>query len=336
MTEEKQQRDLPLDAEEKTAPAPAVESPAPSMPGQALTRRRVVHEAAEKVSEHIRRQPHVQRLFSFMPSLMTRVSPFHFRGRTRSRDWPLVRLDSGERDAWGRMGVVGELLVIFDETVLLTLLSLMTVLESDVFETDCDEICALSMIRATTAGHRDIWRSIQRLAGTRIDLDLIRGKGKARQTTKAMTGSILSYGDMDRDSGAIRVVINPYFLEMYAESFVTNIDLRFRASLKSDLSKALYRFFQGQLDLDVEIDAPRLARAVNLTEAEPAGVVRKLRAGFKELAGREYLQRHEISKDGRVSVRKSKEMAVNVDRQILGAHRFHIHRIGGPGRDLAT
>jgi hypothetical protein len=150
-----------------------------------------------------------------------------------------------------------------------------------------------------------------------------------------MTGSILSYGDMDRDSGAIRVVINPYFLEMYAESFVTNIDLRFRASLKSDLSKALYRFFQGQLGIEVEIETGRLARAVNLPEADEKGILRKIRTALKELAQREYLQAFAVSGEGRISVKKSKEMAVNVDRQILGESRFHIHRLGGPGRDLA-
>ncbi|MGD8367549.1 MAG: hypothetical protein PVG78_07905 [Desulfobacterales bacterium] len=336
MSEEKRQRPLPLDADEKTVSAPVAEKAAPPpIRGRAMTRRQVVHEAAENVSEHIRRQPHVQRLFSFMPSLMTRVSPFHFRSRTSTRDWPLVRLDSGDRDAWGRMGVVGELLVIFDETILLTLLSLMTVLESDVFQTNCDEICALSMVPATAAGRRDVWNSIQRLAGTRIDLDLVKGKGKARQTVKAMTGSILSYGDMDRNSGAIRVVINPYFLEMYAESFVTNIDLRFRASLKSDLSKAVYRFFQGQLEIDVAVEAGRLARAVNLPEADERAALRKIRNALKELAQREYLKAVDISRDGRISVKKSKEMAVNVDRQILGETRFHIHRLGGPGRDLA-
>jgi hypothetical protein len=150
-----------------------------------------------------------------------------------------------------------------------------------------------------------------------------------------MTGSILSYGEMDRGSGAIRVVINPYFLEMYAESFVTNIDLRFRASLKSDLSKALYRFFQGQLETEVEIDFARLARAVNLPEEDAGKAGRKIRTGLNELVSREYLHRCEVSKDGRVSVQKSKEMAVNVDRQILGEKRFHINRIGGKGRDLA-
>jgi hypothetical protein len=53
-----------------------------------------------------------------MPTMLTRVSPFHFKNRAKSKDWPLVRLDSGDVNAWGRMRVVGELLVIFDETVL--------------------------------------------------------------------------------------------------------------------------------------------------------------------------------------------------------------------------
>lgn len=334
MTEKDSQRPLPMDAESGTVPeAPKKPSTKPA-DGAASTRRQVIREAADAVSDHIRRQPHVQRLFSFMPSLMTRVSPFHFRARTRAKDWPLVRLDSGEGSAWGRMAVVGELLVIFDETVLLCLLSLMNRYGSDVFETSCGELCDLAMMPSTAGACRDVWKSVQRLAGTRIDLELLQGRGRARKAAKAMTGSILSYGDMDRKSEVLRVVINPYFLEMYAESFVTNIDLRFRASLKSDVSRALYRFYQGQLEAVSAFDLSRIARSVNLPAQDAKAVARKLRTAFGELVDRGYLESFSVSGDGRVSVKKSRETAVNVDRQILGADRFHISRIAGPGKDL--
>jgi hypothetical protein len=334
MTEKDRQRPLPMDAESGTVPeAPQKPSTKPDA-GAPSTRRQVIHEAADAVSDHIRRQPHVQRLFSFMPSLMTRVSPFHFRARTRTKDWPLVRLDSGEGSAWGRMAVVGELLVIFDETVLLCLLSLMNRYGSDVFETSCGELCDLAMIQPTAGACRDVWKSVQRLAGTRIDLELLQGRGRARRAVKAMTGSILSYGDMERKSEVLRVVINPYFLEMYAESFVTNIDLRFRSSLKSDVTRALYRFYQGQLQADSVFDLSRIARSVNLPADDARAAARKLRTALHELADRGYLESFSVSGDGRVSVKKSKETAVNVDRQILGADRFHISRIAGPGKDL--
>ena len=118
--------------------------------------RRMIARASRAVKEHISRQPHVQRLFSFMPTLMTRVSPFHFRNRNLAKDWPLVRLDSGEANAWGRMSVVGELLVIFDETVLFCLLALMKKYRGEAFETDEEEICSLAAVDASAANRNAI------------------------------------------------------------------------------------------------------------------------------------------------------------------------------------
>ena len=57
-----------------------------------------------------------------------------------------VRLDSGDNDSWGGMQVVGELLVIFDETVLFGLLALMARYESDAFETSQTELAQIAGI----------------------------------------------------------------------------------------------------------------------------------------------------------------------------------------------
>jgi lipopolysaccharide biosynthesis regulator YciM len=46
-----------------------------------LTRRQIIKDASEYVKKHISRQPPTQRFFSFMPTMLTRVSPFHFKGR---------------------------------------------------------------------------------------------------------------------------------------------------------------------------------------------------------------------------------------------------------------
>jgi hypothetical protein len=285
---------------------------------QRLTRRQIIKDAAEYVKKHISRQPPVQRFFSFMPTMLTRVSPFHFKARTKYKEWPLVRLDSGDANSWGRMQVVGELLVIFDETILFGLLALMTKYQSDAFETTQEELCRLADVQPTPTNYGAIWKSIQRLAGTRIDLELFSGKGRKRKDLKEMTGSILSYADIDKGPGSIRVVINPYFLEMYAASFVTNIDLKFRARLKSDVSKAFYRFYQGQYEGESEIDILRLARAVNLdTDLEIRRLKDKVRTGLKELEQKGYLASYQITKENRVIISKSKDSAAHIQSQIL-------------------
>ena len=233
-------------------------------------------------------------------------------------DWPLVRLDSGDANSWGRMQVVGELLIIFDETILFCLLALMTRYENDAFETSQTELAQIAGIDPTRQNAAAIWKSIQRLAGTRIDLALSSGKGKKRKTLKELTGSILSFADKDQENGKIRVVVNPYFLEMYAESFVTNIDLVFRSRLKSDISKAFYRFYQGQYEANSEIEIIRLARAVNLNiELETKRLRSKVRDGLKELQEQGYLQTYDVTRDDRVIVTKAGDTAVSFEGQIL-------------------
>ncbi len=284
-----------------------------------LTTKQIIKEASQLVSKHISRQPPVQRFFSFMPTMLTRVSPFHFKGRYKLNEWPLVRLDSGNVDSWGGMQVVGELLVIFDETVLFCLLALMARYESDAFETSQTELAQIAGIDPLPKTAVEIWKSIQRLAGTRIDLQLYGGRGKKRKTLTELTGSILSFADKNQASGKIRVVINPYFMEMYAESFVTNIDLSFRCRLKSDISKAFYRFYQGQYDRASEIVLTRLARAVNLKiEPEMDRLRSKVRSGLSELQEEGYLQDYQITPDNRVRVTKAADTAVKMGSQILG------------------
>jgi hypothetical protein len=313
---DQQTRPTPLNPQPEKNPT--VSDAALEAAAKRLTRRQIIKDASEYVKKHISRQPPTQRFFSFMPTMLTRVSPFHFKGRLKSKEWPLVRLDSGDANSWGRMQVVGELLVIFDETVLFGLLALMTKYQSDAFETTQEELSRLADVPSTPTNYGAIWKSIQRLAGSRIDLELFSGKGRKRKDLKEMTGSILSFADIDKETGSIRVVINPYFLEMYAASFVTNIDLKFRARLKSDVSKAFYRFYQGQYESESDIDILRLARAVNLDkELEIRRLKEKVRTGLKELAQKGYLEQYQITKDNRVFISKSKDSAAHFQSQIL-------------------
>lgn len=283
-----------------------------------LTGKQIIKEAARYVNEHISRQPPVQRFFSFMPSMLTRVSPFHFKSRHKSNEWPLVRLDSGDNNSWGSMQVVGELLVIFDETILFCLLALMTKYERDAFETSHTELARMVNIEPEPKNAAEIWKSIQRLAGTRIDLRLSRGKGKKRKTLKELTGSILSFADKDQGNATIRIVVNPYFLEMYAESFVTNIDMVFRNGLKSDISKAFYRFYQGQYETESQIEITRLARAVNLNIGQEMKQLKsKVRTGLKELKEKGYLEAYDVTRDNQVMISKSKDATVKFESQIM-------------------
>jgi hypothetical protein len=295
----------------------------PRSPDKQQTGRLLIQEAVASVHQHISRQPPVQQHFSFMPTLLTRVSPFHFQVRGKLADWPLVRLDSGEGSTWGRMRLVGELLVIFDETILFCMLALMAHNNADAFETGLDTICHLASISCDNRHKNAVWRSIQRLAGTRIDLELTSGKGKKYRSLNQMTGSILSFADLQHETGSVRIIINPYFLELYAESFVTNIDLKFRSELTKDLSKALYRFFQGQYDTQLDTDLRRLARSVNLDCQQPRSALRKkLHGSLNELKLKGYLTEYDIDAKDRISIVKARHTAIDWENQILGSTRI--------------
>jgi hypothetical protein len=133
-----------------------------------------------------------------------------------------------------------------------------------------------------------------------------------------MTGSILTYCDRNRESGIVRVAVNPYFLNMYGDSFVTNIDLKYRQSLKTDVAKALYRFFQGQVKTDIHTDEERLARAINLDIDTDDAWRRKLKTGLRALEKSGYLESLVTTGAGEVTLVKSAAMPAYPSQPLLG------------------
>jgi predicted transcriptional regulator len=93
----------------------------------------------------------------------------------------------------------------------------------------------------------------------------------------------------------------------------------FRNRLKSDVSKAFYRFYQGQYETESQTEISRLARAVNLSIGQGIKLLKsKVRAGLKELHEKGYLDAYEVTRDDRVIISKAKDAAVRFDSQILG------------------
>jgi hypothetical protein len=86
--------------------------------------RQIISTAVSEVKEHIGKQPqpHEQMLFSFMPTQMTRTTPFYPMGKREMRDRPTETLEW--ETSWGRIAVTGERLAVYDETILLSLLLL--------------------------------------------------------------------------------------------------------------------------------------------------------------------------------------------------------------------
>jgi hypothetical protein len=275
--------------------------------------KRVISSAVSEVKEHISKQPmaHEQMLFSFMPTQMTRTTPFYPMGKREMKDRPTETLEW--ETSWGRIAISGERLAVYDETILLSLLLLVRKHRSEIFDTTQYELCKLTNVKPATNTYNAIWKSIRRLSQTHIDLEVWEGKGKKRKPMTEMSGTIITWIKRNRKTGKLQIALNPYFIEMYAESFVTNIDLKFRSDLKGDISKSLYRFYEGQRDNRYSIHILKLATAINLNLNLPTNELRKtIRKGLRELRARGYLERWTLpTKSDLVTVWKAKRKLLN-------------------------
>jgi hypothetical protein len=252
-----------------------------------------------------------QLFFSFMPTQMTRTTPFFPMSKREMKDRPLERLEW--ETPWGKIAVSGERLAVYDETILLNILSLVKKYRCDVFETTQYELCKLADVNPATDTYSAIWKSIKRLSNTHIDLEIWEGLGGTRKPVTEMTGTIITWAKRNRKTGKLQININPYFIEMYAASFTTNINVRVRAGLKGDTGKALYRFYEGQRESPYTIHILKLATAINLNITFPKNELRKkIRKGLRELRAKGYLEKWTlVPKSDLVTVWKAEKPLLN-------------------------
>jgi hypothetical protein len=273
-----------------------------------------VKEAKELIAKHP--QPPEQLLFSFMPTTMTRTSPFFPMSKRQMKDRPIERGLTWETP-WGRITVSGERLSVYDETVLLSLLVLVKRYHSEAIETSLYELCKIANVNPATNTYNAIWQGITRLSKTDIEIVKWTGRGRSRKTIDDMGGNIITFRYRNRKTRKIKILMNLYFLEMYAEGFLTNLNLKFRAGLKGDTSKALYRFLQGQEPFykkgKYEIQLLKLCRAINLKtdDVELRRLREQVRTGLKELRKQSYLFRWQLNKQDYVIVWKTESKLLN-------------------------
>jgi hypothetical protein len=269
----------------------------------------LVSGSAKEIKAHISKQPkpHEQMLFSFMPTSMTRTTPFFPMNKPSMGERPLEKLEW--ETSWGKMTMQGERLAVYDETVLLSLLVLVRKYRCETFDTSMSELCRSMGVAKGDKTFKAISGSLERLTGTKIKLELIEGKGKNRKVKMVLFNTILSGGKISPETGKLQVTVNPYFLQMYTESFITSIDLKFRNLLKGDITKALYRFYVGQRGDKYSCHILTLARAVNLNIDLPIRKIRdRIRRANRELKGKGYLSRSEIRKNDVLTIWKSNKL----------------------------
>jgi hypothetical protein len=198
--------------------------------------------------------------------------------------------------SWGKITISGEKLAVYEETVLLSLLLLVKKQKSEMLETTQYELCKLANVTPSKNTYNAIWEGLKRLSKTSIELSIW---GEKKKPLTEMAGTIITFLKKDHSKGKLQIALNPYFNEMFAQSFVTNINLKFRASLKGDISKSMYRFFEGQRPEKYSIHMLKLAAAINLNLDLPTKKIREsIRKGLRELRSKGYLAKWTLPTSG--------------------------------------
>ena len=141
-----------------------------------LTGQRLIKESCEQVKGHIGKQPQPQEqlLFSFMPTTMTRTSPFLILSKRDQKNRSFS--EQIYETSWGRITITGKQLAVHpDETVLCSLLALVAKYRCETFETTPHELCKIAGVTPAKKTYKVIWDSIRRLTGTRIELVIWEG-----------------------------------------------------------------------------------------------------------------------------------------------------------------
>lgn len=272
---------------------------------QAAIERNLAKEADERrksvdeIKNELAKFPAVkeQLTFSFLPNEMTRISPF----------FPMSKLDMGRRpyekqayqNSWGTIEIQGERLAIFDESVMLAVLRLAKMKKAFSFSTSYNEILKIMGSAVGSDTYRAVFTSLKRLTGTSICLTI---KAKDGSQKTGLVNTILS--GVKFDKYALRISINDYFGAMYLDGFITSIDLDFRSSLRGDITKALYRFYEGQ-PVNFEIHIEKLCDAINLDKSQPKYQLRRLlNKSLKELIDHKFLEHGKINKKDHIVTKR--------------------------------
>ena len=263
-----------------------------------------IDNSVAEVKKELAKLPPEQRQisFSFLPVDMTRISPFFPMSKTEMGHRPLEKLRW--ENPWGVIDVQGERLSIFDESVLLAVLKLTKIKRSFTIATTRNEICTTMGVSPSKDSYDAIWNCLKRLIYTGVGLELWEGKGRQKKTIVRMAHTMLSGSIENKDK--LTITVNPYFEKMFLDNFTTSIDMDFRSALKGDITKALYRFYEGQSPDVFKCHIDKLCAAVNIDKKLPKFTIRRhIRSGIKELIDKKYLLFGEINKQDIVIVKKA-------------------------------
>lgn len=197
-----------------------------------------------------------QQIFSFLPHQLAKTSIFFPMSdrelKEENRHISKIEHETG----WGRVIIEGIKLAIFEEDILLALLSLLkdnpSKLKSEAaLETNVNKI--VNMLYGergySKRNEQVILRALKHFEQVSFDFILgtwkKRGKERLKVEELYSVGNIISAYHYNTGSKELKIYFNPHFLAFFLQSMLTTINLSLRRNLKKDGSKALLRFLEA-------------------------------------------------------------------------------------------
>ena len=172
-------------------------------------------------------QPKQQKT-SFLPTIMTRLSPF-FPVSKRQMKIDTITEPIIIENPWGRIIIRNRRLSIYDETVLLSLLMLLKKYDSNTFQTTLYELCKLINVKPTKDTYTAIMKSLHRMSEAHITM----GKMLSRinDAQKVMDWPIINGITKNEESKKMILELNSYLLSSFRDRFITRMDIRLRGTV---------------------------------------------------------------------------------------------------------
>ena len=239
-----------------------------------------------------------QRNISYLPTIMTRLSPFFPISKRQ------MKIDSISEpiiieNPWGRIIITGRRLSIYDETVMLSLMALLKRTGSNTIRTTPYELCKIMGVNTARDTYNAILKSLYRMSQSHITIE--RKVSRSNDAQKEMDGLIIIDITKNEESRKMILELNPYFLSSFRNRLITPIDIKLRSELRGDIAKALYRFFEGQRANCYTINIVKLSKAINLDCHRQMYSLRwGMRKAMRELEVQGYLRRFILPDKGNV------------------------------------
>jgi len=200
---------------------------------------------------------------------------------------------------WGKIIIRNRKLSIYNETVLLSLLALLKKYNSNTFQITLYELCKLMNVKPARDIYNAIMKSLYRMCEAHITIEKRVSRNNSEQTV--VDGPLIISITKSNVSRKMILELNSYSLSSFRDRSITRIDIKLRSDLHGDISKALYRFYEGQHFNICTTSILKLSQAINIScDEKMLCLRRKIRKAMRELEVGGYLRRFMLPNRGEV------------------------------------